>query len=227
MADLARFAPAVLLASGCALIFGVREQLKMESRTPMSAVRVEAPGYQVSEIEVPEEERRVAGMSDYVMREFRRDSLDAGFSIYVGYYDYQQQGKTIHSPKNCLPGAGWEAVEAGVRPMKSVDGSAFMTNRYVLANKGAQALVYYWYQGRGRIEASEYKVKWHLVRDAALHGRTEEALVRIVVPIDTRGLRDQSELAARRASADSLATSIAARLEPEVRRALPVAPGAS
>jgi EpsI family protein len=227
MADLARFAPAVLLAGGCALIFGVREQLQVDSRTPMSAIRVEAPGYTTSEVVVPEEERRVAGMSDYVMREFRRDSLDAGFSIYVGYYDFQQQGKTIHSPKNCLPGAGWEAVDAGVRPLKSADGSAFMTNRYVLANNGAQALVYYWYQGRGRIEASEYKVKWNLLQDAALHGRTEEALVRIVVPIDTRGLRDDAELSRRRATADSLATSIAARLEPEVRRALPVAPGSA
>ena len=41
----------------------------------------------------------------------------------------------------------------------------------------------YWYQGRGRIQANEYLVKWNLLRDAALRQRSEEALVRIVVPI--------------------------------------------
>jgi hypothetical protein len=43
--------------------------------------------------------------------------------------------------------------------------------------------VYYWYQGRGRVAASEYQVKWELLRDAALRARTEEAMVRIVVPL--------------------------------------------
>ena len=27
-------------------------------------------------------------------------------SLYVGYYASQGQGDTIHSPQNCLPGAG-------------------------------------------------------------------------------------------------------------------------
>ncbi|GLC27170.1 exosortase C-terminal domain/associated protein EpsI [Roseisolibacter agri] len=227
MADHVRFVPPLMLAAGCALIFGVREQLQTPSREPMSKLRVDVPGYTMQDVVVPEQERKVAGMSDYAMRAFARDSLDPGFSYYVGYYDYQQQGKTIHSPKNCLPGAGWEAVEANLRPMKSADGSSFIANRYVLANKGAQAVVYYWYQGRGRIEASEYKVKWHLLRDAAVYGRTEEALVRIVVPLDTRHARGPEDIARLRASADSIATSVAARLEPEVRRVLPTPPGSA
>jgi len=44
--------------------------------------------------------------------------------------------------------------------------------------------VLYWYQGRGRVEPNEYWVKWHLLRDAVLRQRTEEALVRIVVPVE-------------------------------------------
>jgi EpsI family protein len=222
-----RFMPAALLGIGCALIFGVREQLKVPSRAPMRSVALDVAGYSTSEIPVAEEEQRIAGMTDYTLREFRRDSLDPGFSVYVGYYDYQQQGKTIHSPKNCLPGAGWEQVEAGVRTLRSRTGEAFVTNRYLLANKGAQALVYYWYQGRGRIEASEYRVKWHLLRDAAVHGRTEEALVRIVVPIDGRVGREAPQGAREHARADSIAVSVAAQLEAEVRRVMPLGPGAA
>jgi EpsI family protein len=83
-------------------------------------------------------------------------------------------------------------------------------NRYLLKNKQEQALVLYWYQGRGRVEANEYLVKWDLLRDAALRRRTEEALVRVVVP-----------LTSTEAHAYELASAIAARLLPAVQQALP------
>jgi EpsI family protein len=224
MADVTRFGPPLMLAAGCALIFGIREQERVPSRAPMKDVSVPVAGYQATDVVVAEEERRVAGMSDYAFRQFQRDSLDPGFSYYVGYYDFQEQGKTIHSPKNCLPGAGWEAVQSDVRTLRAADGSPFVANRYLLANKGTQALVYYWYQGRGRIEANEYRVKWNLLTDAARHGRTEEALVRIVIPIDARELAKGRTAPQLHASADSLAGAVAARLEPEVRRVLPLPP---
>jgi EpsI family protein len=225
MRDIQRFLPPAVLAVGCLLVSGLREQLRVPPRAPMRTVQIAGPaGYAVRDLEVPEEERKIAGMSDYVMRVFERDSTDA-FSVYVGYYDYQVQGKSIHSPKNCLPGAGWETLEGGTRTV-SVDGRPYAMNRFLLANKGAQALVYYWYQGRGRVEASEYTVKFNLLRDAALHGRTEEALVRIVVPIDVRQAPTQAQLAAARARADSLAERLAVQLVPGVGRVLPPAPAA-
>ncbi len=224
MADQVRYLPTIVLAAGCAMIFGVREQLSMPPRAPMSAVKLSAPGYTSTDVVVPEEERVVAGMSDYVMRSYQRDSTDPGFSVYVGYYDLQQQGKSIHSPKNCLPGAGWEQLSASVQPV-SVGGQTYPVNRFLLANKGAQALVYYWYQGRGRVEANEYRVKWNLLRDAALHGRTEEALVRIVVPLDLSGeRRTPAQMEALYASADSLAGHAATQLIPNVSQLLPPAP---
>jgi len=57
-------------------------------------------------------------------------------------------------------------------------------NRYVLQHGTQRVLVLYWYQGRGRVEANEYVVKWNLIQDAVLRGRTDEALVRVVVPIE-------------------------------------------
>ena len=97
-------------------------------------------------------------------------------------------------------------------------------NRYLLANKGQQALVYYWYQGRGRVESSEYRVKWNLLRDAALYGRTEEALVRIVIPVDGRG--EAAVVRGRYAQADSLAGAVAVQLVQQVDRVVPKAPSA-
>lgn len=223
MPELLRFAPAALLGVGCLLISGIREQQQVPPRAPMATVQLSTPGYTVRDIVVPEKERKIAGMSDYVMRAFNRDSLDPGFSVYLGYYDYQVQGKTIHSPKNCLPGAGWEQLNSRVDRV-AIGGQTYPVNRFLLANKGAQALVYYWYQGRGRVEASEYVVKWHLLRDAALYGRTEEALVRVVVPVDPRRLRANDAKGAY-AQADSIVNALAVQLIPRVDQLLPVAPG--
>jgi hypothetical protein len=71
--------------------------------------------------------------------------------------------------------------------------------------------VYYWYQGRGRVAHNEYRVKYELLRDAAVLGRTEEALVRIVVPVISNDV----------AAADALAMRIAGDLADDVERVLP------
>lgn len=219
MSNVTRFAPAALLGVGCLLISGVREQQRLAPRAPLSTIRVVVPGYVARDTTVDAAERKIAGMSHYLSRLYNRTPTD-GFGVYVGYYDMQVQGKSIHSPKNCLPGAGWEPLDAGVRTIALPGGDSARVNRFLLANKGAQALVYYWYEGRGRVEPSEYVVKWNLIRDAARYGRTEEALVRIVVPIDVRGQHPDYR------AADSLATTVAAQLVPGVRNALPAPPSA-
>jgi hypothetical protein len=97
-----------------------------------------------------------------------------------------------------------------------------MLNKYLLKNKGEAAVVYYWYQGRGRVVANEYAVKWNLLRDAALAGHTEEALVRVVVPVPRSPQGETSADEARRiAEAGSLGADIAARLTKEVARVMP------
>jgi hypothetical protein len=75
------------------------------------------------------------------------------------------------------------------------------------------------------VEPNEYRVKWNLMRDAALHGRTEEALVRIVVPVVLAESRAPEAVREARGRADSIATSVAAQLMPAVARVLPAAPG--
>jgi EpsI family protein len=215
--------PAAALAVGCLMVFGMREQLRVQPRAAMNTIAVDAPGYaKIKDIPIDTLEQRIAGMDQFLNRGFQKDSADLGFSVYVGYYTYQVQGKTIHSPKNCLPGAGWEPLESAPRVVRVGDRDVTV-NRYLLANKGAQALVYYWYQGRGRIEYDEYKVKWNLLKDAAFHGRTEEALVRIVIPIDPRTLQGGNAQAVY-AAADAHADNLTRQLVPRVTAVLPVEP---
>jgi EpsI family protein len=209
------YAPVAVLLLGCFLVFhGTRSQVAVPLAGSLSSVVAHVDGYRMQEQHVGEEERRVAGMTDYVARIFWRPDSTAAFTTYVGYYDRQTQGKSMHSPKNCLPGAGWEVLHGGSATVNALDG-AHVVNRYLLKNGRLQAVVYYWYQGRGRVVASEYAVKFNLLRDAALEGHTEEALVRIVVFMDAATSTE--------AAADRLGMQLAPRLMNEVGKVLPSA----
>ena len=163
-----------------------------------------------------DEERTVLGVDNYVIRTYRPVSVDsagaaaAAFSVYVGYYTSQMSGRTIHSPKNCLPGSGWEALSSSPATIATAAG-AVTVNRYLLQNGDQKALALYWYQGRGRIESNEYVVKWDLLRDAALRRRSDEALVRILVPV-----------AGDEEAAFDAAARIAAAIAPAVGSAVPL-----
>jgi EpsI family protein len=223
--------PAAVLLAGCALVAGQREQLSVPLTTPLAAMTADFGGFTSKDMTIDAEQQRVAGMSNYLLRVFKRDTIDV-MSLYVGYYDYQRQGKSIHSPKNCLPGAGWEPMTQDIVNVM-IDGTPHPVNRYLLGKGAARALVYYWYEGRGRVQASEYRVKWELMRDAARTGRTEEALVRLVIPLAPDASASAPAAAALRrvmptvAQADSLAQRAAMQYIPEVMRVLPKAASAS
>ena len=51
----------------------------------------------------------ILGVDDLVNRAYYRPDR-AGVGLYIGYYKSQRQGDAIHSPLNCLPGAGWEPL---------------------------------------------------------------------------------------------------------------------
>lgn len=178
MRDWGSWIPGGFLAAGCVLTFGVNQQRSTPLSRPLDSIPLVLAGQPGIAGVIPEDQQEAAGMSSYIFRFY--GEATPPFEVYVGYYDHQTQGKTIHSPKNCLPGSGWEALQQSTIPLTTTLGTVTV-NRYVLQNKDQRALVLYWYQGRGRIAAGEYQVKWELLRDAALRGRTEEALVRVVV----------------------------------------------
>jgi len=210
------YLPAAVLTVGCLLLWRSRAQVKMPPAAPLSSIMPEVRGYTTVQQTFSEHERSVARMSDYVARAYRRDSAVV-FTTLVSYYDKQLQGISIHSPRNCLPGSGWQILKPGRREIV-VDGSTYLVNGYVLKNGSNVAVAYYWYQGRGRVAANEYVVKWNLIRDAAFFGRTEEALVRVIVPVEIAN-SSSGEDSYRRAY--GIGDQVAARLIHEVNRVMP------
>jgi EpsI family protein len=147
------------------------------------------------------------GADDYVNRIYQSSSSIAG--VYVGYHRAQKFGTTIHSPLNCLPGAGWQPLRTERIPFGTLG-----TATRVLIQKGEdRQMVLYWYQTAKRVEGNEYWSKLHLIADAFTSRRNDAALVRIVVPVDAA--RADGEPAALQ-TADRLARLV----QPHVARLL-------
>lgn len=130
---------------------------------------------------------KVLGVDDYLSRIYYQPS-GAHVGFYMGYYASQRQGDTIHSPLNCLPGAGWEPVSQGRLTIPDVDGHGrdVTVNRYIVQKGLDRQLVLYWYQARGRVVASEYTSKALLIHDAVRMNRTDGSMVRVIAPVDAR-----------------------------------------
>jgi EpsI family protein len=134
---------------------------------------------------------RVLGADDYLNRVYYANGSNDLVGLYVAYYGSQQQGDAIHSPLHCLPGNGWTPV-LHTRHRVDVGSARIPVNDYIVEKGGIRNLVIYWFQGRGRVVASEYVNKAYLLADAFRLGRTDEALVRIVTPIGNRPAEDIS-----------------------------------
>lgn len=132
------------------------------------------------------------GASDYLICEYRR-AAPAGFvGVYVGYHETQirEEGggsgeNSIHPPKHCLPGSGWDIIGHQVVELDvpGLPQRPAMVNRMVIAKGDARQLVYYWYQTQGRVIADDWRKIVYLSWDRMLRQRTDGALVRFTVPV--------------------------------------------
>jgi EpsI family protein len=122
-------------------------------------------------------------LTDYVMRDYV-DASGRGLNLYIGYWDTQRKGATIHSPKNCLPGAGWEPLEASLVtiPLPAFY-SPITVNRYLIQKDRDQQVVLYWYYSQGQTVAGEVAARIAMVKSALVRNRTEGAIVRVMSPV--------------------------------------------
>jgi EpsI family protein len=150
------------------------------------------------------------GADQYINRQYAAtDRFETG--LYVGYYRIQRQGAAIHSPLNCLPGAGWQPVSTARVPLGG--GFDALVNRVVVQQGDTRQVVFYWYQSHGRLVASEYWSKIHLVVDSVTTRRSDTALVRVMAPLP-RGGADQAVFDRTQRFAALAASSVRATLFP-------------
>lgn len=195
---------------------GVLARASMAEPTPTRASFAQLP-YRIGDFQgrhagdLDQKVLDVLGVEEYVNRTYRSSASNLPVGFYLGYWASQREGDAIHSPMNCLPGAGWAPVETSriSLPLGGVDSEV---NRVIIEKSGERLLVLYWYQSHGRVVASEYWSKIHMVLDAMKTARTDAAMVRIVVPIPNT---------AATADAEREATAFAKALHPMLQRHLP------
>ena len=117
------------------------------------------------------------GADDYINRVYSGNTPP--IELYIGYYKDQRAGDRIHSPRNCLPGSGWEPVHSARIEIGSADGRPIVVNEYLVEQGTRRDLVLYWYQTRRQIIASEYAAKYWLVVDGLRQRSTDGTMVRI------------------------------------------------
>lgn len=123
------------------------------------------------------------GVSDYVLQRYVNPDGRALW-LYIAYWATQRKGAQIHSPQNCLPGAGWEPVEAS-RLVIALPAPArpITVNRYLVQKERARQVVLYWYHSQSKDMAGEVEAKISMVRNAIVNNRTDGALIRISTPV--------------------------------------------
>jgi EpsI family protein len=190
----------VLFVAASAVIARAERTVPIPSRQPLSAFPAMLSEWRgLDDPPLTEEVLDVLGADDYLMRTYFTPQR-RGAALYIGYWKTQERGDAVHSPLNCIPGAGWQPVSNGYLrvavPTASGTTSHIEVNRYVIEKGLDRQLVLYWYQSHGRVVASEYWGKFYLVADAVRLGRSDAAIVRVTTPIP--GSTAEAEAAAER-----------------------------
>lgn len=175
---------AVLAVQGLAYYaFAARPELT-PAVAPLSSFPTVLPGWVMTQDAPVEKEVADVLKASDIMNRVYGNRQGAGVLFFIAYFKTQRTGATPHSPKNCLPGSGWEPVESPGIQRIEVPGRAMPldVNRYVVSMGDRRDVVLYWYQSHNRVIASEFAAKFWLIADAVRYRRSDTALVKVVAP---------------------------------------------
>lgn len=181
-----RFLSAAILIALTAILLQARGRNEVfPGRPPLQSFPEHLGVWDAIDRPIDKEALDILGAGDFLLRDyFPQVTTEPAVNLYIAYFPSQRAGDTIHSPKNCLPGAGWLPVENSRVVLSPPGHVPFPVNRYIVVNGDSRLLVLYWYWAHDRGVASEYWAKYYLVADAIRMNRSDGALVRIMAPLN-------------------------------------------
>jgi len=181
MSSNVRFALALVLLLGTALFLQARNRGEVfPARKALAEFPEKLGSWSGSDVEIPKDIRNILGPGDFLLRVYQDETERLpNTDLFMAYFPSQRAGDTIHSPKNCLPGAGWSPIDTARVPLSVAGRAPFLVNRFVIAKGDDRMLVLYWYWAHDRAVASEYWAKIYLVTDSIKMNRSDGALVRV------------------------------------------------
>lgn len=182
----ARLVTIFLLLQAALLYTSIRPESAPPGR-PLAEFPTDLPSWRMLQQGVIDEETRATLKADDLLsREYGSPASGDRATLFIAAFQSQRNGKTPHSPKNCLPGNGWTRLSSSQYPIDLGTGGTINVNRFVVSHGDSRSLVMYWYQSRDRVVASEFNAKLWVIADSIRLNRTDTALVRVVVPIANR-----------------------------------------
>lgn len=175
------FPATVSLLIATAFMAGIANRRSPEPlAVPLGQIDSQIAGWRaVRDQALPDSTLHTLNATSYLSRTYGKGKIQ--LDLFIAFYAQQRAGESMHSPKHCLPGAGWEIWKHDSAWIP-VNGQAVEINKYSIQNSGTRMLMLYWYQSRTRIYASEYLGKVLLARDTMLTGHTAGSIVRVMVP---------------------------------------------
>ena len=175
------FAATVLLLLGTTVLSGLTARRIPETlAVPLDQIDSRIEGWTaIGDATLPAPTLHALAPTSYLVRTYRKANSE--LNLFIAFYSQQRAGESMHSPKHCLPGSGWEIWKHD-STFVPVHGKPVQINKYSIQNSGERMLMFYWYQSKTRIIASEYLGKFLLARDTILTGHTAGSIVRITLP---------------------------------------------
>ncbi len=157
---------------------------------PLSTFPTQIGEWSGEEYRLEEKIYKVLGVDDSFLGNYRT-SDGRRVQLYIGFYQSQREGDLIHSPKNCMPGSGWNIVHTSLEEITIPRGNPgkYKVIKLILEKGAQKQVVIYLYQSRGRIINSEYMQKIYLVVDSIARHRTDGSFVRLITSV-THGEED-------------------------------------
>lgn len=184
-----RFWIVLLLLAGTAGVLNARaDKDRVPPSDPLRLMPETINNWSGHDLPIDDEVLTVLGKGEFLNRVYTPPPGPAAaatppIGLFIGYFPTQRTGQTIHSPQNCLPGAGWTFQSQRYTTLQAADGKPFQVGEYVITNGESKQFVLYWYQSHGRSIANEYVSKVHMIADAIRYDRTDGALVRVISPV--------------------------------------------
>ncbi len=129
---------------------------------------------------------------DYVIRDYLNQPANSSINVFVAHFRSLQDSYGPHSPRLCLPGAGWQPQSSKIATIQVPElAEGLAVNEYILEKSNNRILVVYWYQNNRHAWAEEFQAKLTLLPDLIRYRRSDASLVRLITPIPT-GLGDNA-----------------------------------
>ena len=210
--DIRFWVVAILFAATTVLLYARSDRDNNRSSEPLDQVPRIISVRNGYDLRIDSATLEVFGPGRYLSRLYADPQGSPPIDLFIGYFPSQRTGNSIHSPKNCLPGSGWEFISSNYTSVLATDGKRYNVGEYVIAHGGTKDFVIYWYHAHGRSVADEYRARIYMVADAIRLNRTDGRLIRVITPISPT-----EEVASARVRA----TAFVAELAPQLHRYIP------